>query len=147
MNPDLELALELADIAAEIAVPRFEDRRLAVTIKPDGSPVTDVDRTVERALRARLAQRRPDHAVLGEEYGATGESEWRWYLDPIDGTSLFIDGDAAWMSFVALAHADEIVLGVISIPARSERWWASHGEMPSSTMTGWGRCPTVRTIR
>src|SRR5690348_7391107 len=66
MSSDLELALELADIAAEIALPRFEARDFTVTIKPDGSPVTDVDQAVERALRERLAERRPDHAVLGE---------------------------------------------------------------------------------
>ena len=85
MNPELELALELADLAAEIALPRFRDRDFTVTIKSDGSPVTDVDQAVERALRARLAELRPDHAVLGEEYGASGDGEWRWYLDPIDG--------------------------------------------------------------
>jgi histidinol-phosphatase len=127
MQPDLELALELADIAAEIAVPRFEDRRFTTTIKPDGSPVTDVDQAVERALRDRLAQRRPGHAILGEEYGASGESEWRWYLDPIDGTSRFVDGDPNWMTLVALEHAGEIVVGVIAVPARAERWWATRG--------------------
>jgi histidinol-phosphatase len=127
MHPDLELALELADVAAEIALPRFRDRRFTVTIKPDGSPVTDVDEAVERALRERLADRRPDHAIVGEEYGASGESEWCWYLDPIDGTRLFVEGDANWMTFVALEHAGEIVVGVIVVPARHERWWASRG--------------------
>jgi histidinol-phosphatase len=128
MDHDLELALELADIAAEIAVPRFHDRRFDVTIKPDGSPVTDVDQAVERALRDRLAQRRPGHAILGEEYGASGDSEWRWYLDPIDGTSRFIDGDPHWMTFVALERAGGIVVGVIAVPALDERWWASRGD-------------------
>ncbi|MGH2892754.1 MAG: inositol monophosphatase family protein [Solirubrobacteraceae bacterium] len=128
MNPDLGLALELADIAAAIALPRFGDRDFTVTIKPDGSPVTDVDRAVERALRERLARRRHDHAVLGEEYGAAGDSEWCWYLDPIDGTSRFVEGDAGWMTLVALGHGQEVTVGVISTPARSHRWWASRGE-------------------
>ena len=128
MHPDLELAIELADVAAEIARPRFRDRSFTVTIKPDGSPVTDVDQAVERALRERLRQQRPDHAILGEEYGASGESEWRWYLDPIDGTSRFVDGDATWMTFVALEHAGEIVVGVIAVPAMGERWWARRGD-------------------
>jgi histidinol-phosphatase len=128
MQPDLELALELADIAAEIAVPRFDDRQFTTTTKPDGSPVTDVDRAVERALRERLRQQRPDHAILGEEYGASGESDWRWYLDPIDGTSRFVDGDPNWMTFVALEHAGEVVAGVIAVPALNERWWAGRGE-------------------
>ncbi len=165
MHPDLELALELTDIAAEIALPRFRDRDFAVTIKPDGSPVTDVDQAVERALRERLAQRRPDHAVLGEEYGASGESEWCWYLDPIDGTSGFVDGDPNWMTFVALGRGTEVAVGVISMPARAHRWWASRGDgafedgrricglsrrrgspMRWSTTTGAGRCPAKRPV-
>jgi histidinol-phosphatase len=128
MNPDLELALELIDLAAEMALPRFRDRDFRVTIKPDGSPVTDVDQAVERALREVLTERRPEHAVLGEEYGASGDSEWCWYLDPIDGTSRFVDGDPNWMTFVALARGDQIALGAVAVPGRSERWWASKGE-------------------
>lgn len=126
-NPDLELALELADLASDIALPRFRDRDFTVTIKPDGSPVTDVDQAVERALRARLAELRPDHAVLGEEYGASGDGEWRWYLDPIDGTARFVDGDPNWMTFVALGRGADIAVGVVAVPARSERWWAAKG--------------------
>jgi histidinol-phosphatase len=128
MNPDLELALELADIAAKIALPRFEARDFTVDIKPDGSPVTDVDRAVERALRERLAERRPGHGVLGEEYGPSGDGEWRWFLDPIDGTSRFIEGDAGWMTFVALGRGTDISVGVIAMPARSRRWWATRGD-------------------
>lgn len=128
MSSDLELALELADIAAEIALPRFEARDFTVTIKPDGSPVTDVDQAVERALRERLAERRPDHAVLGEEYGASGDSPWCWYLDPIDGTSNFVDGNPGWMTFVALGRGADITVGVVGMPARSRRWWAARGK-------------------
>ncbi len=120
--------LELTDIAAGIALPRFRDRDFTVTIKPDGSPVTDVDQAVERALRECLAQRRPGHAVLGEEYGASGESEWCWYLDPIDGTSRFVDGDPNWMTFVALGHGEDIAVGAVGVPGRSQRWWASRGD-------------------
>lgn len=128
MHPDLELAVELVDLAAEIALPRFEARDFTVTIKPDGSPVTDIDRAVERALRERLAERRPEHAVLGEEYGASGDSEWCWYLDPIDGTSRFVEGDAGWMTFVALGRGDDISVGAVVMPALSRRWWAARGE-------------------
>ena len=128
MDPDLELALELADIAARIALPRFEARDFTVTIKPDGSPVTDVDRTVERALRERLAQSRPGHAVLGEEYGASGDSEWCWYLDPIDGTSRFVQGDPNWMTFVALGRSEDVAVAVVGVPGRSQRWWARKGK-------------------
>jgi histidinol-phosphatase len=128
MNPELELALELVDLGAEIALPRFRGRDFTVTIKPDGSPVTDVDQAVERALREVLAERRPGHAVLGEEYGASGDSEWCWYLDPIDGTSRFVAGNPNWMTFVALGRGEDVAVGAVGVPGRSERWWASTGE-------------------
>ncbi len=128
MSADLDLALELADLAAAVSRPRFERRSFSVTRKPDGSPVTDVDVAVEEALRGRIAQAHPGHAVLGEELGLSGDSKSRWYLDPIDGTNRFVAGDPLWMTLIALARGDEIVLGVVDFPARGERWWASRGE-------------------
>jgi histidinol-phosphatase len=127
VTSDLELAFELADLGAMIALPRFYDRDFTVTRKPDGSPVTEVDRGVERALRDRIAEYRSSDAVVGEEYGRTGHSDWCWYLDPIDGTSRFLRGDAKWMILIALAHRDEVVLGIVSFPALGERWWATRG--------------------
>ncbi len=128
MNADLRLALELADIADRIAMGRFRASDLEVEIKPDGSPVTDADGTVERALRARLAQARPDHAILGEELGASGDSHWRWHLDPIDGTGSFLDGNLEWYVLIALVHDGVPVLGIASAPALGGRWWAARGE-------------------
>ena len=93
---DLELALALADAADAIATPRFRAPNLAVQTKPDGSPVTDADRAVEAALRHSLNESRPGDAVVGEEGGASGESERCWYLDPIDGTANFVAGDPEW---------------------------------------------------
>ena len=149
MHPDLELALELADTAVEIALPRFEDRDFTVTIKPDGSPVTSVDYAVERALRDQIAQQRPEHAILGEEYGRSGDSEWRWYLDPIDGTSRFVNGDPNWMTFVALGRGADITVAVISVPARSERWWAYRmaREWPRFATASRSRCRGRRAWR
>src|SRR2546421_8576764 len=83
VNPDLDLAFQLADLAASLTLPRFEKQDFTVTIKPDGSPVTDVDVAVEDALREQLARARPDHMITGEERGTSGRSSWRWYLDPI----------------------------------------------------------------
>ncbi len=123
----LEFAFELADRGAAIALERFRDRQFETTIKPDGSPVTDVDQGVERVWREELARRHPSHAVLGEEYGASGKSDWCWYLDPIDGTSAFVENDPKWMMLIALAHRDEIVVGLVEVPASGQRWWATRG--------------------
>jgi histidinol-phosphatase len=127
MQADLNLAFELVDLAASISLPRFEAQEFTVTIKPDGSPVTEVDVTVEDVLRRRLARERPDHMITGEERGTSGSSSWRWYLDPIDGTQSFVSGDPKWMTLIALAHDDRIVLGVVDVPARGQRWWGSRG--------------------
>jgi len=98
-----------------------------VTTKPDGSPVTDVDVAIETALRASLARDRPGDMVTGEELGDTGPAARRWYLDPIDGTKRFIAGDPAWMTLIALAVDDRLVLGIVDFPALGERWWAVRG--------------------
>src|SRR6476619_5356489 len=65
---DLGLALALADAAAAVTLPAFGDR-LPVEMKDDDTPVTDVDRAAERAIRTVLAARAPGDGVLGEEEG------------------------------------------------------------------------------
>jgi histidinol-phosphatase len=127
VNADLELAFQLADLAAGMTRPRFEEKDFTVTIKPDGSPVTDVDVAVEDALREQLRRARPDHMITGEERGTSGSSGWRWYLDPIDGTQSFITADGKWMTLIALAHEGRIMLGVADVPALGRRWWATRG--------------------
>lgn len=127
MNPNLDLAFKLADLAAAVTLPRFEGKDFTVTIKPDGSPVTDVDVAVEDALREQLRRLRPDHMITGEERGTSGSSSWRWYLDPIDGTQSFITADRKWMTLIALAHEDRVILGVADVPALGRRWWATRG--------------------
>ena len=69
---DLDFALALADAADEISMRHFRSRTLVVHTKPDLTPVSDADREVEDALRARVDAERPGDAVLGEEGGETG---------------------------------------------------------------------------
>ena len=107
---------------------RFRDQELVVTTKPDLTPVTEADREVERVLRKRITAGRPDHAVLGEEFGAEGAGDWRWILDPIDGTKNYVRGIPIWATCIGLQHADETVVGVVSAPALGRRWWAARGE-------------------
>jgi histidinol-phosphatase len=127
VHADLVLALELADLADGITMSEFNTSLLEVEHKADGSPVTEVDRAVELALRARIRDARPGHAVVGEEYGREGESEWCWYLDPIDGTASFIKGKPMWGTLIGLARGWDVVVGVASMPARGHRWWAADG--------------------
>lgn len=124
---DLDLAQRLATHVAPIAKQRFEARDFAVRLKHDGSPVTDVDLAVERAVRHQLAQHRPDDAILGEELGMVGDAKAKWIIDPIDGTENFVAGSRQWGIQIALSIAGEIVLGVIDAPLLHHRWWAARG--------------------
>src|SRR3954454_1376505 len=126
-SADLALALELATAADEITTRRFGAVDLAVRSKPDLTPVSDADTAVESLLRERLAAVRPEDAVVGEEYGATGDAARRWIVDPIDGTKNFVRGAPVWATLIALQVDDETVVGVVSAPALGRRWWAARG--------------------
>jgi len=124
---DLAFALELAELADSLSLPRFRALDLRVDTKADLTPVTDADRAVERALRERIAAERPGHTVLGEEEGDDGGAV-RWILDPIDGTRNFSRGIPVWATLIALERDGEIVCGVVSSPSLGRRWWAARGE-------------------
>jgi histidinol-phosphatase len=124
----LALALELAEIADAITIDRFRAVDLVVETKPDLTPVTEADQAVERALRDHIAARAPGHGVLGEEYGDdSGGGEFRWVIDPIDGTKSYVRGVPVWATLIALEHHDKPVVGVVSAPALGTRWWAGQG--------------------
>ncbi|MBV9716225.1 MAG: histidinol-phosphatase [Solirubrobacterales bacterium] len=128
MAEDLELALELADVADSLTVARFRAGDLVVETKPDLTPVSEADRDAERLMRERLGQARPADAVLGEEYGAAeAASRRRWILDPIDGTKNYVRGVPVWATLIALEDGGEVTVGVVSAPALGRRWWASRG--------------------
>jgi histidinol-phosphatase len=126
-DADLALALALADAADALTKDRFLAADLVVESKPDLTPVTDADRAVERALRDDLEVQRPGDAILGEEYGATGDSARRWVIDPIDGTKNFVRGVPVWATLIALQHNEKTMVGVVSAPALGRRWWAAQG--------------------
>ena len=127
MSDDLRLALELADLADSLSLPRFRATDLAVDTKANLTPVTDADRAVERAVRERLQRERPGEPVLGEEEGGdTGHGD-RWIVDPIDGTKNFSRGIPIWATLIALERDGVLVASVVSAPALRSRWWAMRG--------------------
>jgi histidinol phosphatase-like enzyme (inositol monophosphatase family) len=77
-------------------------------------PVTEADKGAERVIRALIAERYPDHGVIGEEYGEDRpDAEWVWVLDPVDGTRAFIAGLPLWTTLIGLRHEGAPVLGSI----------------------------------
>lgn len=124
---DLALALELADLADAISTERYRSADLHVSLKPDRTHVTDADQAVERAIRDRVAEARPDDTFYGEEYGHDAPSHRQWVVDPIDGTANFLRGVPVWASLISLVVDGVPVVGVVSAPVLRRRWWATQG--------------------
>src|SRR5699024_11476185 len=114
----------IADSVDALTMSRFQSGDLKVDTKPDMTPVSDADRAAEELIRQQLKRARPRDAVTGEEYGTTGSGKRRWIIDPIDGTKNFVRGVPVWATLIALVDDDRPVMGVVSAPALSRRWWA-----------------------
>ncbi len=127
-SADLALANRLADAAGAAIRPLFRgawsDER-----KSDSSPVTEVDRAAEAAMRAILEAERPDDGIVGEEYGTRNEGAGRqWVLDPIDGTISFMAGRPIFGTLISLMEGGWPVIGVIDQPIAAERWVGRIGQ-------------------
>jgi histidinol phosphatase-like enzyme (inositol monophosphatase family) len=121
----IHLACELADAARAATLRHFRSGGLLVENKREAGfdPVTRADREAEAAMRAILAARRPEDAILGEEHGVRpGTSGLTWVLDPIDGTRSYLAGVPAWGVLIGLDAGAGPVLGVIDQPWTGERW-------------------------
>ena len=128
LSDELDFALHLAEAAEREILPRF--RTVSVERKSDGTEVTKADREAERLMRNHLADARPDHAVLGEEFGESGpdDATYCWVLDPVDGTAGFTIGVPLFGTLVALLENGEPVVGVIHFPALGETVYAARGD-------------------
>ncbi|HEX2284998.1 MAG TPA: histidinol-phosphatase [Mycobacterium sp.] len=137
VQDDVALALQLADQADALTLDRFGALDLRIDTKPDLTPVTDADRSVESALRETLSGQRPDDPILGEEFGgATNLTGRQWVIDPIDGTKNFVRGVPVWATLIALLADGVPVVGVVSAPALQRRWWAGEGEGAFASVAG-----------
>ena len=124
---DLRLAHVLADAVDQLTMSRFKAQDLEVSTKPDLTEVTDADRSAEEMVRAQLARSRSRDQVIGEEFGSTGASPRQWVIDPIDGTSNFVRGVPVWGTLIGLVEDGRPVVGLVSAPALSRRWWGGEG--------------------
>ena len=115
----------LADAARVATLQYFRSEGLAADNKEIGrfDPVTVADRLSEQRMREILAIRRPDDAILGEEFGPTaGTSGLTWVLDPIDGTRSYLAGAPTWGVLISVRDADGPIYGIIDQPFISERF-------------------------
>lgn len=129
MLPDFAFFHALAEAAAAETLPRFR-MSVAVDNKEDAGfdPVTEADREAERAIRALISERFPDHGILGEEHGDVGlDRDYVWVIDPIDGTRAFISGLPVWGTLIGLYHKGKAVMGMMDQPFTGERFIAEPG--------------------
>jgi histidinol-phosphatase len=129
-SAELEFALTLADIADEISLARYRALDLVITTKPDKSPVTDADKSVETAISSAIHGKYPNDGIVGEEFGTSGSRGSRdryWVIDPIDGTKNFLRGVPTWATLIALVENENVVASVVTSPALYRRWYASVG--------------------
>ena len=124
----LNFAVEIARDAGDLTLRYFRRADLKVESKADNSPVTIADREAEQLLRERISKRFPDDGIVGEEFGVTeGASNYRWVLDPIDGTKSFVHGAPLYTTLVAVLRDETPCVGVIHAPATAEMVYAAAG--------------------
>ncbi len=128
MHPQLNIAIKAARRAGTLINRAALDiDRLTVTKKGPADFVSEVDRMAEAAIIGVLREAYPDHAFLGEEGGAVGESEYQWIIDPIDGTTNFLHGFPVYCTSIALAHKGVVTQAVIYDPVRNDLFTATRG--------------------
>jgi myo-inositol-1(or 4)-monophosphatase len=111
-----------------------EVEQLQVSMKGPGDFVSQADMRAEETLRTELGRARPNFAFLGEEQGQSGNEdwEWRWVVDPLDGTTNFLHGIPHWAVSIGIEkrtgeNTSELMAGVIYNPAADELFWAEKG--------------------
>ena len=112
----------LADESAKITL-KFFRQTFTTENKEDKSPVTIADKNAELKIRDLINKTYPKHGILGEEFeDINPDSEFKWVVDPIDGTLSFIAGHKDFGTLIALLYNEKPFLGIIDCPAHQERW-------------------------
>jgi len=123
----LETAVEIAREAGALLAHYFE-RRIGYELKGEHDLVTEADRTSEKLIVERLRTYFPSHSIVAEEGGGNeGTSEFRWYVDPLDGTTNFAHGFPVFNVTLGLEQAGELIAGVVFDPTRQEMFTAERG--------------------
>ena len=123
----LDFTLETAWLAGKITL-RYYQGGVQTEWKDDASPVTIADRQAEEKIRQCIEQRFPEDGLIGEEFGSKEKrSGRRWIIDPIDGTKSFVQGVPLYGVLIGVEEDDEMVAGVVYMPALDELVWAGKG--------------------
>ncbi len=128
MHPMLNIAVKAARRAGAIINRATQDLDL-LTVQHKGQHdyVSEVDKMAEQAIVETLLEAYPDHAILAEEGGAQGNSEYVWIIDPLDGTTNFLHGLPQFAVSIALQHKGLLSQAVVYDPTRNELYTATRG--------------------
>ncbi len=130
----LNFAIQTARDAGRLLAERFGRSTLQVTNKSELDLVTEADLASERLIIDRIQTYYPRHAILAEESGASSpadqelRSEWRWIIDPLDGTTNYAHGYPCFCISIGIEHKGRMEVGVIYDPMRDELFTAERGE-------------------
>ena len=128
MHPMLNTAVKAARRAGNIISRATRNLDVvAVREKAANDFVSEVDREAERVIISTLHEAYPGHAILAEESGASGASDYRWIIDPLDGTTNFLHGFPQYCVSIALEHRGIVTQAVIYDPVRNDLFTASRG--------------------
>jgi myo-inositol-1(or 4)-monophosphatase len=129
MHPMLNIAIRAARSAGDTIV-REMDRvsDISIDLKGKNDFVTEVDKQAEYIIIETIKKAYPDHAFLAEESGKSGDSEYIWIIDPLDGTTNFLHGFPHFAVSIALQYKDRLDQAVIYDPVRQELFTASKGK-------------------
>jgi myo-inositol-1(or 4)-monophosphatase len=135
----LETSMEIAREAGAVLSGYFK-KHVAYQLKGEFDLVTEADRASEALVVERLRSHFPNHSIVAEEGGGQeGDSEYRWYVDPLDGTTNFFHGFPMFNVTLALERAGESIAGCIYDPVR--RWTntppAAWAIRPASSWRPW----------
>ncbi len=128
MHPMLNIAVKAARRAGTI-INRATRNLDIIAVKEKAAKdfVSEVDREAEQAIIRTLREAYPDHSILAEESGASGDSDQQWIIDPLDGTTNFLHGFPQYAVSIALSQRDVVTQAVIYDPARNDLFTATRG--------------------
>jgi len=129
MQPLLNIGMRAARRAGDLIVKSLSRLdSLKIDTKGRNDFVTDIDRKAEAEIIATVRRSHPDHAFLAEESGGSGESEYLWIIDPLDGTTNFLHGFPTFAVSIAVQHRGRLQHAVVYDPMRQEFFTASRGD-------------------